>query len=313
MIRVIHPDDAPAIIRLWREFYPEKYWLDERLIATHCFDSPVFDFGASLVSVNEQGLDGFIMLKRSATPSLYPGGDEFQEHVQAIGFVTPVIGSELLAQAEAIVRARGVTRLVFGQDSRHFFPGVPAECTNLTSFLEVCGFEPDGTTQDVEGDLSNYTAPAVAADCDPDGVFRVATASDLSLVEEFFTREFPLRWKYDVLEKMRIDGSDSVLILEFDGKCHGFALLHDSRATLPIGGAVWRHDLGENWGSLGPIGVSKDMRGRAFGHALLSAGLLELKRRGVRRCIIDWTNLLAYYGRHGFTVNREYQILRKTL
>jgi predicted N-acetyltransferase YhbS len=49
------------------------------------------------------------------------------------------------------------------------------------------------------------------------------------------------------------------------------------------------------------------VRGFGWGGALLAAGLMELQRRGVQRCIIDWTTLADFYGKHGFEKSRIYR------
>jgi predicted N-acetyltransferase YhbS len=97
------------------------------------------------------------------------------------------------------------------------------------------------------------------------------------------------------------------------GDIHGFASIQGPGTQFPIGGAVWRNDLGENWGALGPIGVSQQVRGEGWGGALLSAGLLELKARGTKQCIIDWTTLGEFYGKHGFEKTRLYRSAKLTI
>jgi len=71
------------------------------------------------------------------------------------------------------------------------------------------------------------------------------------------------------------------------------------------------HRLPKPWGQLGPIGVSKDARGKGYGGALLDAGLRYLRDQGVRGCVIDWTDLVDFYGKFGFKPYREYAILAK--
>jgi predicted N-acetyltransferase YhbS len=71
------------------------------------------------------------------------------------------------------------------------------------------------------------------------------------------------------------------------------------------------HRLPKPWGQLGPIGVSKDVRGKGYGGALLDAGLGYLRDQGVRGCVIDWTDLVDFYGKFGFKPYREYAILGK--
>ena len=125
---------------------------------------------------------------------------------------------------------------------------------------------------------------------------------------KFFEREFPGRWKYDILTKIEKEGTyNGIVILLHKGGVHGFASLQDVNSKYPIAGAVWRNSLGPNWGTLGPIGVSQKVRGHGWGGAMLSAGLLELQRRGTKRCLIDWTTLDEFYGKHGFEKTRIYQ------
>ncbi|HJP82007.1 MAG TPA: GNAT family N-acetyltransferase, partial [Fimbriimonadaceae bacterium] len=109
------------------------------------------------------------------------------------------------------------------------------------------------------------------------------------------------------LEKIDVEGPNCVYCAVRDQKVYGFALLQRSSDKLPIGGAVWRNSLGEIWGSLGPIGIAKELRGNGLGHGLLGKALEHLRDLGVRRCIIDWTTLDAFYGRHGFEIARRYR------
>ena len=89
-------------------------------------------------------------------------------------------------------------------------------------------------------------------------------------------------------------------------RIEGFALIQDSSNRYPIGGAVWHKDLGQSWGSLGPIGVSTAVRGSGRGGYLLGSALQILRDRGCQRTIIDWTTLTDFYGKFGFEVSRSY-------
>jgi GNAT superfamily N-acetyltransferase len=46
--------------------------------------------------------------------------------------------------------------------------------------------------------------------------------------------------------------------------------------------------------------------GRGFGRQLLDASLVALRASGVERCTIDWTRLLEFYARFGFSPLRAY-------
>lgn len=256
---------------------------------------------------------GAAAIKRSAA-SLYDGPDPLQAHLSFFCFLHFDAAKEVLAEAETNLRSRGIQKLVFGQDSRHFFPGCPEDWPEMMRFLLDQGFEPQNDQVDLERDLSNYEAPeGTLSPLGTDVIARPCVAEDMVALRAFFDEEFPGRWKFDVLQKWNLDGPSTVMGLFEGPKCIGFALIQQEGTSMPIGGAVWGSSLGANWGSMGPIGVSRGVRGRGLGDALLAASLLELKNRGARQTIIDWTTLIDFYGKHGFVVNRKYKSLVKPL
>jgi ribosomal protein S18 acetylase RimI-like enzyme len=301
--------DLDRLAEFWNGFYPERYRVDADLLRLKTVECPVFDWGASVVEEADGEILGFVIVKKSAG-RLYAGLDKDQANLTAIGFCDPNFGVDLLADLKRLLRNRGSSRLVFGQDSDHFFPGCPEDCPSLASFLMVEGFETTGVANDLERDLRDYENPYPTPAGDE---LRPVEERDLPALEEFFLREFPNRWRYDVMRKVETEGPGCVYGLFHGGRVDGFALVQDNSHKCPIGGAVWRNDLGENWGSLGPIGVSAILRGKGSGHALLGNALTHLKEKGVGRCIIDWTNLAEFYGRHGFEVTRRYRTMALNL
>ena len=297
--------DFQALASLWNEFYPAEYAVDAELLEINTVRSSVFDWGLSQIEVDERGeVQAFVSFKRSAA-SLFKGPSVDQAHLSAIAYRDPRLAVDLVADAKRILRNRGVNRLHFGADSRHFWPGCPVDCGAMCGFLMVEGFEDQGEVFDLERDISNYRLPQAAPD---DFEYRpLQSEDDVVALRVFFEAQFPGRWMHDTLEKIDVDGPGCVYCAVRDQKVYGFALLQRSVDNLPIGGAVWRNALGENWGSLGPIGIAKELRGNGLGHGLLGKALEHLRDSGVRRCIIDWTTLDAFYGRHGFEITRRYR------
>jgi len=299
---LFHKADFDLLAECWRNTFPEKYWVDAEVIRKNTVECPVFDWGASAIESSPLGVEGFVIVKRSAE-KLYPGPQRDQAHLSAIVSQESTIMADLVTEAKSILRSRGTSVLIFGQDLNHFFSGAPSECRALNDFLVVEGFRPLGETHDLEHDLREYQYERPI----PDGfAFRPLEMSDKPALDAFMSANFARRWYYDVRRKIEVEGPECIFVAERDGAVEGFALLHDWTAKLPIGGAVWRHSLGPNWGSLGPIGVSEDIRGKGVGGALLGLALQHLKERGVHRCIIDWTSLVDFYGKFGFTPTREY-------
>lgn len=299
--------DQSKLLDLWNQFHPERYQVDADVFRINTTDADTFDWGTSLVDVDFDGDVRALISIKKAPAKHHKVGDPDAVHLSALAFTDPTHAVDLMSEAKKILRQRGVTTILFGMDSRHFWPGVPADVPAINMFLTVEGFSLSGEYFDVERDLANYEPPRPMP---TERVhFRVLNQDDHAALVKFFNREFPGRWRYDILWKIEHEESFEGLVgLFHNDEIHGFAAIQDFKNTkFPIGGAVWRKGLGENWGALGPIGVSQQVRGEGWGGALLSAGLLELKARGVGPCIIDWTTLDEFYGKHGFEKSRIYR------
>lgn len=309
--------DFDKLAGLWNEFYPEKFRIDSELLRLNTIDSHLFDWGASIIESDEDGPVAFVAVKKSAA-SLYRGPDPDQAHITGLAYRSAPAMVDLLSYTKKLLANRGVFKLYFGQDTRHFFPGCPVDSPSLRDFLIVEGFEEDGDQMDLELDLREYAVPrsslaqlggypgCPAPQSDLPYV-RAIEENDREALRAFLEREFPGRWRYDVFAKIASEErSDFVYGLWIDGRIEGFAMTQDFTHRLPIGGGAWRLSLGLRWGSLGPIGVSKALRGKGLGNALLAAGLSGLKLRGVENCVIDWTTLETFYEKHGFQPTRRY-------
>ena len=302
------PEFIDGATGLWNRFFPPAFAIDSRTLAMHSIESPTFDWGASLVEYVEGQVVGFALVKKSPA-SLYSGPNRDAYHLSSFAFEHATIGVDLLAEVKLILRDRGADALIYGQDSGHFFPGCPIEVTALCDFLTVSGFEETGLAMDLERDLNGYQpTPFDRAE------FRYLRANDLPALTEFFEREFPHRWRYDVIRKFSLEEpGSSVFGMFVNGNLEGFALLQQAGCVCPIGGAVWHRSLGPNWGSLGPIGISEKIRGQGLGGALLDHALGQLAQDGAAQTIIDWTNLIDFYGKYGFEVTRTYRQMTRHL
>lgn len=298
--------DFDALLGLWRRFYPERYWIDEAVFRRCTVDSPLFDWGSSCIAVADDKVVGFVAIKRAAS-RFYRCADRDAVHISAIAFDTPEDGLDVMAHAKGVLTERGHTKLVFGQDSDHIFPGCPTDVRRLVSFLLVEGFVGEGQVHDLERDLRPYVNPVKPV---AGAELRMLTPQDTDSLNSFLSSTFPGRWHYDTRQKISAEGIDSAVFgLLLEGRVEGFAVIQSFGHMRPCNGCIWRHDLGEKWGGLGPIGVATAVRGKGLGNALLGGALSELRERGVERCIIDWTGLVDFYGKHGFEVTRTYDCL----
>ena len=220
------------------------------------------------------------------------------------------VGGELLAWAEAWLREQGRARTRLGGSLRPFAPGLPTEL-QTDVFFQARGYAPRPNGErvwDVARDLRDYVSTRHPSDA----AIRPARPDDETALLEFFTCEFPNRWRFEFQEFLRGGGriSDWMILTTASG-VEGFAKLCFEDSVTPIN-RVYPYKLPRPWGQLGPIGVSADARGKGYGGALLDAALCHLRDRGVRGCVIDWTDLVNFYARFGFKPYREYLMLIKS-
>lgn len=294
--------------QLWTKVYGSKYAVEQSL-----FENKVFAHPSYLPGLSIDRPEGFLFAKQDPYGSLFGERNMDRIHISAFAFDSPGAGKSILG--EFLSQAPKNRPIVFGQDQGHFFPGVPEECPVVSDLLQRNGFEKQGDwANDLEHDLRDFqTEPGWGAPLESIGIqMGVCTEDDVPALDEFLLREFPGRWHYDsVVEKCRTwNEPHDIVALWSNGAVEGFAYTQSFRTTShPIAGWNWRLDLGPCSGALGPIGVSKRVRGQKLGGALLTHGLVHLKQLGVHRCIIDWTSLVDFYGKYGFSVNRRYQAM----
>ena len=304
-----HGIDFQQLATAWRKFYPARFNVSPWLLQENTVGHPCLDWGCSLALVREDRISSFIAVKKSAAPHLFRGPDPDQAHITALAFEDPVEMVDLFAQVKSSLRQRGVYRLVFGADHGHFFPGIPEECTYLRNFLEVEGFDVDDARPqyDLERDLTDYEVPEWVRPALSSVNVRRAGVEDIEPTRAFLDATFPGRWKFDVMRRMEDGRPQDVFLMHEDGQVTGFAFTQSESDAVPMAGAVWCESLGEGWGTLGPIGIGAASRGKKLGHAMLAGALDGMRQSGTKRCLIDWTTLVDFYGAHGFEVSRAYR------
>jgi ribosomal protein S18 acetylase RimI-like enzyme len=309
MTRYFVDADKNDLVCLWQEFFPERYWVDSELFVQNTTECSTFDWGASRIVYRNDKPVAMCGIKRSSS-TLYHVANRDTYHLDFLAYTEPSAMADLLAEVRSLLVFRGGDQLRFGQSSRHFFPGCPLECSKLEEFLMIQGFEADGTVYDLERDLIDFEPTRVLPE---NFSARPLAETDLPELARFMEDNFPGRWAFDVNAKVRASGPGAIYGLHHGQELIGFAMIQTPQDQLPIGGAVWKWSLGDLWGALGPIGIAKSFRGRGFGGILLERALLELKHRGSRKTIIDWTDLDGFYKKVGFAITRTYRTYKLEL
>jgi predicted N-acetyltransferase YhbS len=224
------------------------------------------------------------------------------------------IGTLLYRRAESELKKAGVKTVLVGGEMHNFFSGIPEPDAEKERFFSSLGFHlNDAAHYDLKADVSkiDFTRCDIAVNETPDFVTRPMMKTDLPAMERFFNEEFPGRWKYEIMNHVASGGDLNEVLLFCRGESvYGFCKIHVSRDEQ---NGEFNEQLGRNWGALGPIGISKSLRGEGLGVRLLRDSLRYLQKTGAHQVNIDWTILKDFYGQFGFLPWRTFLAAYKDL
>jgi GNAT superfamily N-acetyltransferase len=297
-----------SMVRLWDEACAGQLPLSPRVLTFNTEPTPNVK-QAGCVALRGAELGGFVIASVD---------DEIQD--RATGWIDVLavapamqrqgMGRTLLAWAEQWLAAQGCTSVRLGGSLRPFTPGLPVEL-GTAPFFERHGYEATGEVCDMARRLSDYQPLRVA----PTGHIAVepVQSSQVQVLLAFLHTAFPERWAGECREYLRRGGQSSdYLALWVDGDIAGFCQVTFEDSVRPIE-RFFPGRLPRPWGQLGPIGIGGAWRGKGYGAFLLDAGLRYLRAKGVDGCVIDWTDLTAFYEQFGFAGYRRYVKLVKLL
>ncbi len=310
----VNPDDAARLATLWNAACGEDMAISARFV-TYNLHAGAGVRQAAMLGLLDDAPVGFVVAAMLADdPTVTPPDRGW---IDAL-VVTPDhrgqgVGSRLLTWAEGWLLGQGCRTIRLGGGLRPFVPGVPVEL-NSEGFFTRHGYgsiATPPTVADLGADLALYTPPSALREIA--GQVRPAAPGDRDALLAFLQREFPGRWRYE-FEQFLADGGriSDYMVLWTNRGIDGCCILTFDDSARPIE-RFYPYRLPRPWGQLGSIGVSADCRGRGYGSALLDAGLRRLHDTGVNGCIIDWTDLLDFYAKFGFTPYRHYLQLIKQL
>jgi len=304
-----------AVIGLWNQCLRAGYLLTDRLFDQNVLGDPFGQPEGNVVALEGGHIVGWALyrvLKQLPTElARYVGRASIGAFCVHPHHRKRGIGSMLYAQGETFARSQGATKLSVVHYPYHLVAGVPNESPELKAFLTRHGFEGWREAYDVHRQLTDPTLGAQLAEGRrklSGGVhIRPAVKGDERGIIDFVGREFPDGWYYDTKRFFAQGGAPSdVLIALDDDAVIGFAHTHTLDSIELRGSIHWVAQRPGRWGGLGPIGIAAARRRRGFGLALLSAGVEHLRAHGVEELVIDWTDLVDFYGRLGFRIWKRY-------
>ncbi|MBI6546846.1 MAG: GNAT family N-acetyltransferase [Cyanobacteria bacterium NC_groundwater_1444_Ag_S-0.65um_54_12] len=269
---------------------------------------------------------GFVLTKRPQQAT-FPGCEPYQDK----GYICLLasdparqrlgIGRQLLTKAEDHLRATGAKYAILGGSFHHVVPGIPSGLSRAQIFFRQAGY----TFGKAVWDLAHYTTDDFTLGEFAMAIFRSSgivpriirskfgQSEDPAATEAlstFLYREFPGRWCHEVPQALSAAQlSTQVLGLLYGKEVVGFAQLH-----LPGSFATRRwHGFNPFVAAIGPLGVARALRGRELGLALVAAATGYLQQQGAWQIVIDWTDLLKFYGKLDYRPWLKYFLAQKTL
>jgi GNAT superfamily N-acetyltransferase len=308
IIAPYEPRCAPHIVALWWRSIGDLYPLREPVLRQCLEFNPLFRPGDALVAWHDDQAIGFayVVMPR---PSDMPWVESpLRAYLQAVvvdpgwrgrGLARSLVHSLLTAAARD-----GVRQVAAGGGTGYLWPGVPTDLDRAIGFMQDIGFQLEGTTYDLRGDVGELAGAPEAANRLTQLGLRLANAKveDRLRITEFLVSQGWRHWAYETTLFFLQGGEpDDFLLLQHDDEIVAFARLHRPRPSGPVGPPLfWASRRGTRAGGLGPIGVARDWQRRGVGRALLTLGLDALRRDGLTDVVIDWTDLLDFYGPMGF-------------
>lgn len=318
---------TPATL-LWNRCLGPQFPMRTELLKQNLWAEPNFDPEGSRAVLDGDRLIGLVAVKRQQV-------DLGVQKAENRGWITAIlvdpayqgrgIGSGLLQGARGHLRQYSAAEVALGSDPGHLFPGIPFECRQALDWFSRRGARLGGPVCDLANDaLADYRhgPEAVEAFARSRGVqYRPASERDLPALRTFLQTAFPGRWAWEIEQHIARGGRPEDLMIAVDGAAGegqavegpavvGFARIHGPESTLFGPAIYWSPLFPGRHGGLGPIGVGKEQRGRGIGLALLAASIAELRDRGITSGVIDWTDLVPFYGLVGFRPWKWYTTAR---
>lgn len=295
------------LLELWNKNFSEEFKTTESMLKNKIFeDKDIFKEGSFMLFHNGK-LKGIIVAKidNSGLEDYINCGwiNSFliEEELRHKGW-----GNKLLCKTEAAFLQYGIKKIILGGDFNNFFSGIPNPDEKNIAFFENRKYHiNDENHYDLMADLSQVDIEGlnVHRNTADEYVTVPVTAATVGALEAFFDKAFPGRWKLEVMSYVK-NGGD---LRHIHILCHNERVIGFSKVWISDNNEEDVYLYGRNRGSLGPIGISEQYRGKGLGNRLLNDSLLLLKASGAQNVLIDWTILKDFYGQFGFTPYRSYR------
>lgn len=309
LIRPYNPNlHARALLPLWQAALGDTWPMRDDLLRRLLTDHRYYRAGDHLVAVVGEQLIGFVgtQVDRSVAETQDRSGGI------AVVLVHPDwqrqgIGTRLHEAALRQLRQEGVTSLRLGGGGAYrFWPGVPTDLPGAYEFFAACGWppEPERRSSDLVRDLSDFQMPTAMSDrlARERVTVRPARHEEVEDVLAFEWQHFP-GWAPAYVYTAQLGDFQNLLVAFDEAKgIVGTLMLHTPTSCWLGANITWKTMLGDTLGGISAVGVAESERGRGIGIGMVAVGCEVLRSRGVANSHIDWTGIVDFYGKLGYTV-----------
>ena len=301
IIRTLLPGDAGMLAADWGKNFGNCFPMSVSKIQKKIFCAADFEPRASFCLQDPAGnIQGCIAVKVSRNQKLYPDTAWI-----TLLYVNPMFrqkgfGTRLFKMSLEHLISKNIHMIYIGQDFLNLFSGIPTPDAAKENFFQKIGFIlGDEEHFDLEADVI-CNEKIDQFDVSPfEAEFETACLDheeDQELLSFLHTQEsLPERWEFEAAEYLKNGGThDHVVVLKKkkSKEICGFCMLQVDQT---------------GYGSLGPIGIAENVRGRHVGDYMLRQSLFQLRRLGAGRTCIDWTILRKFYGQFDFEPIRTFK------
>ena len=304
---------AQQIIALWNRNVSDAFPMTEALFAQNTVgDADVLVDGSAVVTVEGEVRAVVISKIVKNTKDVTLRTDKGWIHLLLVDvpYRRQGIGSKLLAVAEEALKKAGMQHIQFGGDLLHYLCGVPKEDEVTQQFLLQHHYVYEATMTDLTQTL---TAPVILPQFDEIQFVPLQLAEKDAFLQ-FMHRAFPGRWEYEAIVYFEKGGTGKEFVVAKKGEqIIGFCRMNDETGPTIAQNMNWAPTMQGKAGGIGPLGIEASERKGGYGLGITQAAVYYLQQRGVDTILIDWTTLIEFYGKLGFTPWQQYNTYSKTI
>lgn len=270
----------------------------------------------SYVAIHNGKLVGYVILKTYKDSSvLNISKNEAFINVLLVdkSFHNKGIGTKLLEMVESVSREMSISLLHIGCSTLTYGPGVFGdESERAINWFEKRGYGHTYKAFDLH--MVGCENNIIKLEDRHDVYARKGNIEDKEKLLSFLNKEFKGGWEYEAIEYFNHggDGSEYVILFNSSNEVIGFCKMNDID-SITLGHSVSWHVYYNNLGGIGPLGVGKEYRKQNLGYFVTGTAINELINKGCKNIIVNWTGLVDFYRKFGFSVCDKYYGLQKRL